>query len=414
MGRAATTPDATEPRARVGAVRGPTSRRSRDSRGSARAGTLELLPGRSLEVKARVEGVSTTKGRSFAATQERTARLTIPGMTERLRDEVQRSFEGPSHGIVERAILGTADADGVVATVSDACLLGLGVRLDDAFLYVASSGVVIGCALEDGRRLVLKAYGPRWTRRFLGPVKAVQSWLSERGYPCPRPLDHELEVGKALVLVEEELPDPGRCPRSATSLSTSSEGLAELVGLCRQRHEPDLRLHPLRAPHEGLYPEPHSPIFDFRATRDGAEWIDDIARRAKEVGGKDASDPLIAHTDWTLRNVRLGPNGPVAVYDWDSLALVRETEAVAIAAVSWCKTGGSNDETPDWDEIETFISTYEAARGHRMSLEQHRAARAFALSAMSYTARCEHAVDPDEAVWTTTRPRLRDASSLLG
>ena len=112
--------------------------------------------------------------------------------------------------------------------------------------------------------------------------------------------------------------------------------------------------------------------------------------------------------------MRLGPGGPVAVYDWDSLALVRESEAVAIAAVSWCKTGSRNDRTPDWDEVEAFISTFEEARGDRMSGHQHRAARAFALGAMAYTARCEHAIDPDEAMWTTTRPRVRAAAAFLG
>ena len=39
----------------------------------------------------------------------------------------------------------------------------------------------------------------------------------------------------------------------------------------------------------GLYPEPHSPIFDFVATAAGSVWIDEYARAALAVRDRDVS-----------------------------------------------------------------------------------------------------------------------------
>lgn len=122
---------------------------------------------------------------------------------------------------------------------------------------------------------------------------------------------------------------------------------------------------------------------------------------------------VIAHTDWSIRNVRFGPEGVVAAYDWDSLAMVPESEAVGGAAVSWCKSGEGDDPTPSVEQIEGYIDAYEKARGNGFSASERRSIRAAALAAMAYTARCEHCVDPDEERWTTTRPRLREAATVL-
>ena len=48
---------------------------------------------------------------------------------------------------------------------------------------------------------------------------------------------------------------------------------------------------------------PHSPSFDFEATAAGAQWIDDLARAALPCA--DFGDRVVAHTDWSARNVRL-------------------------------------------------------------------------------------------------------------
>ena len=336
-------------------------------------------------------------------------------MAEWLREEIEKSFVAPWHAAVERSVFGPLDPREIVEALDGACAAAFGSGLDDGFLYRVSVGCVVGCRLMDGRELVLKGYQPRWTPEFLSAVKRVQSHLHDSGFPCPAPIGEPLRVAGAVVLAEHVLVDPGLTAASEAAILPSASGLATVVDLCKSQHEPALALHPLRSPHDDVFPEPHSPLFDFTTTSAGAEWIEKIGRRARSIRDQDASAPVIAHGDWSLRNVRLGPEGPIAVYDWDSLALDSECQAVGSAAVSWCKTGEPvDDPAPTREEIDEYIAAYESARGTGFSSAQRRATRAAAVFSMAYTARCEQALDPDEQIWTTTRPRLRaDADALL-
>jgi Ser/Thr protein kinase RdoA (MazF antagonist) len=335
-------------------------------------------------------------------------------VTTWLRAEVRRSFAPPWSGVTERAVFGALDPDEIVGALETACERSLGSSLRDGFLYEVSAGVVIGCELVDGRRVIVKGYQPRWTPTFLGAVKRVQRYLHASGFPCPEPLDAEVCVGSAVMLAESVLPDPGVGSFGVRSRDVLAAALAELVERCRDLDEPDLAEHPLRRAFSGAFPEPHSPIFDFDATRVGAEWIDDIALRAQRVVDADRTTLVIAHTDWSLRNVRVdGAVGVVAVYDWDSLALLRESEAIALAAATWSKTGQPDDPTPTIADIDRYADAYEARRGRPFTSVQRRALRGAAVASMAYTARCEHAIDPHEQTWTTTRPRLREAAAAI-
>jgi len=145
----------------------------------------------------------------------------------------------------------------------------------------------------------------------------------------------------------------------------------------------------------------------------GANVFEDIAVRARQLLRKDTSEPVIAHTDWSRRNIRVDAHGPIAVYDWDSLALVRESEALAMGATTWSKTGLADDPTPSLQDIDEYIAVYEARRGAPLAANQRRACGAAVLASMAYTARCEHSIDPHEHTWTTTRPQLRAAAASL-
>jgi aminoglycoside phosphotransferase (APT) family kinase protein len=152
--------------------------------------------------------------------------------------------------------------------------------------------------------------------------------------------------------------------------------------------------HPLRAPDTQLYPEPHSPLFDFDATAVGAEWIDELASRSAALRAVDTSSPVVAHTDWSARNVRFDEHRLLAVYDWDSLALVPESAAVGQAAMTWSVTadpGGT--EFPTIDSVLAYFDDYEQDRAEPLTSEQRRAARASAVWVLAYTARCEHSLD---------------------
>ena len=83
----------------------------------------------------------------------------------------------------------------------------------------------------------------------------------------------------------------------------------------------------------------------------------------------------------------------LAVYDWDSLALVQEATALGQAAMTWSVTadpGGT--EFPDLDSVLGYMADYEQTRNRSFNAEQLRAARAAAVYVLAYTARCEHAL----------------------
>jgi hypothetical protein len=180
--------------------------------------------------------------------------------------------------------------------------------------------------------------------------------------------------------------------------------------LCRDLVVPGLAEHPLSAPHDELYPQPHSPLFDFELAASGARWIDDFARRATELRRSDMSEPVVAHTDWSARNIRVVDGALVAAYDWDSLSLVPETIAVGQAAATWCVTaepGGT--EFPSAASMAGFVRDYEAERGVLFTATEWRAVSGAALWVVAYTARCEYSADAAGRA----RPDQRTARALL-
>ena len=333
-----------------------------------------------------------------------------------LVEEVARSLRGEWGGTVETLVFGPDPrAERIVESVGLACRDACGADLADGFLYTVSVGCVFGCVLADGRRVVLKAYQPRWTIEFLEAVRRVQRHLHAGGFPCPEPVGEVVTVDRAVFVADAELPDPGVHALDPGFAAVSAAGLAEVINRCRTLDEPSLAHHPLRTQIEGVFPQPHSPIFDFAATAAGAEWIDDLGQRAADGMASDDTPDVIAHTDWAARNVRFDDGGIVAVYDWDSLALVKESDALGGAAVTWSKTGEPEEHTPTAGEVDAYIDAYEHARGFALSPSVRRATRAASVRAMAYTSRCEHALDPTGHQWTTTRNRLRsDAETLLG
>ncbi len=244
------------------------------------------------------------------------------------------------------------------------------------------------------------------------------------GFPAPRPLGGPVPLQADrpnLVTVETWLDDPGvRADRRAQARRASAAGLARQIGLCRDlRGLGGLDHHPLRRPAVGVYPEPHSPLFDFTRDAGSVRWIDELATRAAALRDHAGADVMVvAHTDWSARNVRLHDGAIVAVYDWDSLARVRESTAVGQAGATWSVTSEPGGSTfPSAVVVAAFIDDYEKAAGHALGEAQVRAAGAAAVWTLAYTARCEHALAasgharPDQH---GARDRLRaDGETLL-
>lgn len=311
-----------------------------------------------------------------------------------LSELVRLHFERWETSRVEQSVFHTSEPEVVADHVEQFVERTLGSRVHEALFYASSAGCVTGLALEDGRRVVVKAYQARWGSRFLSAVGRVQKRLSEVPFPCPSPIIGPELAGPALATVEELSPDPGMRTFAAGEMALSARGLARQVSLCRGLSEPDLGHHPLGASTGGLYPEPHSPIFDFSLRADDARWIDQLATVAKAVRSADDTPPTVVHTDWSARNVRLGASEVVAAYDWDSLAEATESVAVGQAAATWRSTGEASDPiAPGPDEVSAYLSAYEAASDQRLTVEQRQSGMGAALWVLAYTARCEHALE---------------------
>lgn len=287
-------------------------------------------------------------------------------------------------------MFGTADSGEIASALSELCLETLGSAVVGPLFYEASVGCVAGLLLRTGSAVVVKSYQPRWSVRFLSAVREVQAALSGSGFPGPHPLAGPVPLLGGYAMVESYLPDPGSRRATGPMLAVSAAGLADQVTRCAGLEAPDLRPHPLDAGGTDLYPTPHSPIFDFEATAGGAEWIDELATAAK--AGRDAHRgvPVVAHCDWSARNVRMDDQSIVAVYDWDSLASVAEVVAVGQAAATWFFVD-RRDAAPQAAEIASYVRRYEDRRGCRFSGDEHKAIGAAALYVLAYRARCEHA-----------------------
>jgi hypothetical protein len=326
---------------------------------------------------------------------------------------------------VDREVFGTGDPSEIAAILDRFCQREVGTGIGTALFYGASAGCVLGLRLADGTEVVVKAYQERWRAPFLQAVQAVQSHMATHGIPCARPVRGPAPVVPGRphqAIVESHLPDPGlRQYASAAERRVSAAGLARQIAVAREL-VPSAALapladHPLRRVDGGLYGEPHSPLFDFAATAEGAGWMDALATRA--AAGRDADErpPVVAHTDWSARNVRLDDDGLLAVYDWDSVALVPESTAIGQAAVTWSVTadpGGT--EFPTRADIVSFMADYEEAAGSRLDDVQWRAAAAAAVYVLAYTARCEHSLDVKgmaRADQHAARDRLAEAGERL-
>ena len=296
---------------------------------------------------------------------------------------------------VERVIFGTTDADQMATLIARTVDDLLGVAVDGGVFYGASAGCVLGLHLTDGRSVVLKAYQPHWELPFLQATQRVQRAVHQSGFPCPSPIAGPVPFGHGLATLESFLPDPGRHrPEGDELLERSSSGLVRLLRAAGGEKADGLDLHPFRIAPGDLYPTPHSPGFDFPGTSEGAEWIDEIARAAWVQRERADGPAVIAHMDWSARNVRFNEHGIGAVYDWDSLSLASEAVVAGQSAATWRSTGSTADVlAPGSAEIERYLAAFGAARGTPLSASELSAARSAAVWVMAYSARCEHALE---------------------
>jgi hypothetical protein len=296
---------------------------------------------------------------------------------------------------IERSIFGTDDPEAIWDQVLKSCPDAI-----ECFAFEVSIGALFGLRLQDGTRIALKVHLDRVEPRYLEAVQRVQEHLWARGFPCPKPLGVR---GRATL---EEWRDDGvyRDAHEPAVRRVVAEHLAELFRIT-DKLKPPPGLEPYVAPpHAPLWPVPHNVLFDFEATAQGAEWIDEIAERAKPLRDARVGRLVIGHGDWTVKHFRFDELSPTIIYDWDSLNTDFETVFVGGSAATFTYTEHLPVTVwPTVEEAEAFLDEYGQARDEPFTPAERAAARAAAVYSRAYSARCTHAVRKD-----ATRMQLRE------
>jgi len=320
---------------------------------------------------------------------------------------LQQSLDLWDTPYVELDIFATDRAVQIVDVVDTFCRTHLGASIAGYLFYGASVGSTHGVRLMDGREVVIKARPPAHVNPDL-PLGAhdveivchVMQWLRARSYPCPHVLLHPTALGAGVATVEEFLA-PGTYGDAFVPVcrQTIAAGLATLVSLLRaySGERPRRRQFQRSAT---LYPQPHGKIFNFPATAAGAEWIDDVARRARQTEAH-ALEWILGHGDWKVEHLRFQEGRIVVVYDWDSLVVGAETELLGGTAhgftADWTREGVRR--IPTADDICAFVADYEHACSRSFTKQERQSVFAACVYWIAYSARCTHALSPSTTEW---------------
>jgi hypothetical protein len=329
----------------------------------------------------------------------------MPALGDAIRSLVDHPTEGHLDRKLARSILGTDDVDAIAsrleAYVRDA-FAGQTVR--SCSFFIQSVGAVWGIELEDGERIVLKAHalGTGALRAVasldeLTAAYSAQSLMADRGVPCARVLRSPRVWPGGAIAAISFLDVPARDdPHVADVRRAMADLLARTAAIGRaiEGRAELTRLPCSVLPPDALYPAPHNALFDFSAP--GGEWIDERARTARAVLDAIQEPAVIMHTDVSGANVKVAGGRVVAVFDMDSVARIGEMRCLGNTATHFTYTGDPPWTWPIRSEASAFVEDYARARGRSLRPDERRVLDAAAISAMAYTARCEHGLDPEQ------------------
>lgn len=299
---------------------------------------------------------------------------------------------------MEPAVFGTADADGVARAYGRFCEDVLGSPVADALFYEVSVTCVAGVVLADGRRVAVRAHQPNRTELFLGEVARAQQHLFDAGFPVPEPVAGPVRFEGRLHTAEAVVDDPGPPDGSDPAVRRAAiDGLERCVDVLRPLATTWRAAHPQQAAGGDLYPAPHSPAFSFD---EPLPEVDELARRAMAVRDAATSPPVLAHLDWTVRNIRVVDDRLLVAYDWDSLDLVPQHVLAGQVGITFSSWGDGRGHVPSPGELRAFVSHFEVDPA---------AAAAAAVWLACYCARCEHSIGRHDGIYLTAVRRWGDA-----
>lgn len=204
---------------------------------------------------------------------------------------------------------------------------------------------------------------------------------------------HPAAIANGFATVDELVDDGSFAdPHQPHIRRVMARGLARLAELTRPLGQPRALRHSWSLwDGDGLWPpSAHSPVFDFAATTPGAQWIDEIAAEAKSAipGG----EQVVVHSDWSSKHFRFGSDHEITVvYDWDSLTLETEVQALGTAAATFTANFELDvRHAPSPREVTSFIEEYSAVR--QTPLRGDEVLGAHAVATYLIAARCEHSL----------------------
>jgi hypothetical protein len=295
---------------------------------------------------------------------------------------------------VELAIYGTEDAHRIAHALEDFCIRELACSPAATLFYQSSVSAVAGLRLSDGRRIVIKAHQPDWTIQRLLEVVRVQSIIAADLGLAPRVVIGPARLGSGFATVEEYVDRGsirnGHDEEVRRALAASLHAVVEHFSAAELRSTLPSGL--LTSAHRELWPRPHSKLFDFDATRHGAQYIDELAMTARSLMVPTGRQ-VIGHGDWRAEHVRFQGDTPVVAFDWDSLSCEREPALVGITAHMFCADWSQQDipQTPTFEEARAFVVDYEEAAKRRFTPDERVLCGAAFAYSVAYTARCGHA-----------------------
>jgi hypothetical protein len=300
---------------------------------------------------------------------------------------------------VELAIFGTADAAHIAETFANLCVLALRARPVHTLFYQSSVGAVAGIELEGGQRVVVKGHQPSVGPARLAEIVRHQSSVQTRLGLAPKVLAGPLPFGHGTAIVEELVERGAICdghePAVRRGLARSLSAIVECLSSASETSALPSGLL-VDARRKELWPTPHSKLFDFAATTRGAEYIDELAAKARDRMIPTGRS-VIGHADWRAEHVRFEGGVPLVGFDWDSLQKSSEAALVGSTAhmfcADWSKEG--HVQAPTLDEARAFVAEYEDARGDRFTGAERRLCGASFAFSVAYTSRCGHASGVD-------------------
>lgn len=251
---------------------------------------------------------------------------------------------------------------------------------------------VIGLRLADGREVVVKVRpdSPR-----IAACVEVQHRMFQAGYPCPRPLTGPTSFDGAVATAETYVPGGATLPSADHAPVAFAEAFATLIRLApRPAEVSTLAPAPSWADWnhagDGLWPRSEeNPDVNLDEVA-GAEWIDEVGRRARDRLRASDSEAVIGHCDWLAGNLRWSADALLVVHDWDSVTV--DSEAVLVGFAAALYSTANVDQLATVEDTERFLVAYCHARGREFSADELERSWAAGVWTRAYDAKYQHAV----------------------